>query len=295
LAPSGFRLPEATRLGPVRLQVAELERSVAFYRDVLGLELLEHVASRAMLGTAPPEGRVLVELHERRGARPAPGRGRIGLFHFAILLPHRPALGRFVRHLGELDIRAGAADHLVSEALYLQDPDNLGIEVYRDRPRDEWRRAGRELLMATDPLDREALLEAAGDEPWQGVPAGTVMGHVHLHVAELDAAAAFYCEGLGFDRTVWGYSGALFLGAGGYHHHLGTNLWAGRGATRPPADEAQLLEWTLELPGERDQAAVAASLERGGYESEASAGAATSFAVRDPSGTRVRIARGSAG
>lgn len=290
LRPGGFRLPEGTRLGPVRLQVADVARSLDFYEGVLGLERLERGAESVLLGTAAPAKRPLVELHERRGAHPAPGRGRTGLFHFALLLPDRPALGRFVRHLGDSGIRAGAGDHLVSEAFYLQDPDNLGVEVYADRPRSAWRRVGRELMMATDPVDVAGLVATAGEEPWRGMPAGTSMGHVHLHVGNLEEAAAFYSEGLGFDRTVWEYPGALFLGAGGYHHHLGTNLWAGRGAGAPAADEAQLLEWTIELPDAASWKAAAASLDRAGYRQEEGGDAATAFAVRDPWGTRVRIA-----
>ena len=236
------------------------------------------------------ESAPLVELVERRGARPAPGRGRTGLFHFAILLPDRPALARFVGHLGEIGARAGAGDHLVSEAFYLQDPDNLGIEVYADRPQSAWRRVGRELKMATDPVDVAGLLATAGDAPWQGMPAASVMGHVHLHVGDLEDAAAFYSEGLGFDRTVWDYPGALFLSAGGYHHHLGTNLWAGAGATAPAADEAQLLEWTLDLPDPVALASAAASLGQRGFGIEPSG---TSLAVRDPWGTRLLLrARG---
>ena len=292
LAPAGFRLPATMRLGPVRLQIADLERSLAYYEEVLGLERLERTADRALLGTAPPERRPLVELRARRGTRPAPGRGRTGLFHFALLLPDRAALGRFVRHLGEIGVQAGAGDHLVSEAFYLQDPDNLGIEVYADRPQSAWRRVGRELMMATDPVDVGALLQAAGDDPWRGIPAGTAMGHVHLHVGDLDAAAAFYAGALGFDRTVWEYPGALFLGAGGYHHHLGTNLGAGRGASAPPPDEAQLLEWRLQLPDAATWTAALESLARGGYEREADEASATSIAVLDPWGTRLRLERG---
>jgi catechol 2,3-dioxygenase len=282
LPPSGFRLPEDTGLGPVRLQVGDLERSLAYYQEVLGFGLFEREATRALLGSGAP----LVELRERRRARPAPRRGRTGLFHFAILVPDRPSLGRFVRHLDELDLQAGAADHLVSEAFYLQDPDNLGIEVYVDRPRSAWRRVGRELMMATDPIDVAGLLQAAGDERWNGAPPGTVIGHVHLHVNDLAAAAAFYSEGLGFDRTVWGYPGALFLGAGGYHHHLGTNLWAGANAAPPAADEAQLLEWTIELPDAQDLEAASASLTRGGYSVER---LGSEFTTRDPWGTGVRL------
>src|SRR5205085_6381729 len=133
----------------------------------------------------------LVVLEERTGVRPAPRRGRLGLYHFAILLPDRASLGRFMLHLGELGVRAGASDHLVSEAFYLQDPDNLGIEVYADRPRDTWRRVGRELMMATDPIDAAGLAQAAGGAPWRGMPAGTTMGHVHLHVGDIDTGSAF--------------------------------------------------------------------------------------------------------
>src|SRR3989442_1051304 len=158
-APSGYRLPEGTRLGRVRLQIADLARSLAYYEGTLGLRVLRRDGSIAVLG-AQRDDSPLVELHERPGVRPAPRRGRLGLYHFAILLPDRASLGRFVRHVGEIGERVGAADHLVSESLYLQDPDNLGIEVYADRPRSAWRRIGRELMMATDPLDVAGLVRA---------------------------------------------------------------------------------------------------------------------------------------
>lgn len=291
LPPSGFRLPQGTRLGPVRLQVGDLERSLAFYVTVLGLEVLERAPGRAALGTPLPGRRSLVDLHERRGALPSPGRGRTGLFHFAILLPDRPALGRFTRHLGALGVQAGAGDHLVSEALYLQDPDNLGVEIYADRPRSTWRRVGRELRMTTDPVDVPGLVAASGEEHWRGMPADSVIGHVHLHVGDLDTASAFYSETLGFDRTVWGYPGALFLAAGGYHHHLGTNLWAGRGALAPAPDEAQLLEWTIDLPGPAALAAAMASLESHGVApaQRSSADVEAEALVLDPWGTPVRL------
>ena len=246
-APSGYRLPAGTRLGLVRLQIADLGRSIAYYEATLGMRVLHREKSSALLGARQDET-PLVELRERAGARPAPRRGRLGLYHFAILLPDRPSLGRYVRYLAEIGVSVGAADHLVSESLYLQDPDNLGIEVYADRPRTMWRRVGRELMMATDPLDAPGLVREAGTAPWTGMPQGTVMGHVHLHVGDLTNAANFFSESLGFDRTVWHYPGALFLAADGYHHHLGTNTWAGVGATPPTEDEAQLLEWTIHVP-----------------------------------------------
>ena len=287
-APSGFRLPDATRLGGVRLQVADLERSLAYYRDTLGFRVRRHGDGRAELSAHGADA-VLVELVERAGANPAPRRGRLGLYHFAILLPDRAALGRFVRHLGEAGVPAGASDHLVSEALYLQDPDNLGIEVYSDRPRSEWKRAGRELMMATDPLDLAGLVHAAGDAPWTGMPAGTTIGHVHLHVGDIAAAAAFFSEGLGFDRMVWHYPGALFLGAGGYHHHLGTNIWAGSGAKAPAPDDAQLLEWTVIVPDDASVAAAGKSLDSAGFGTERGPGGSNDLVARDPWGTQVRI------
>ena len=289
IAPQAFRLPEGTRLGPVRLQVADLGRSLAFYQEVLGLRALDRERTHALLG-AEGASEPLVELRARAGARPAPRRGALGLYHFAILLPDRPSLGRFLRHLGESGARAGAADHLVSDSLYLQDPDNLGIEVYADRPRSAWQRVGRELMMATDPLDAAGLIQSAGEDRWEGAPAGTSVGHVHLHVGDLERAAAYYSEALGFDRMVWHYPGALFLAAGGYHHHLGTNTWAGSGASPPAEEDARLMEWTLSLPDGAGVARAAESLRRAGFEAEADQSrAAPALITRDPWGTQVRV------
>ena len=285
LRPKGFRLPDALSLGAVKLQVADLARSVDYYQQTLGLRLHDRTPQTARLGPHGAET-ILVELHEKRGASPAPRRGRLGLFHFAILLPDRPSLGRFVKHLGEIGAQAGSADHLVSEAFYLHDPDNLGIEVYSDRPRDTWRRVDRELMMATDPIDIPSLVGAAGDIKWAGMPAGTTMGHLHLHVGDLEQAAAFYSDALGYDRTVWEYPGALFLGAGGYHHHLGNNLWAGKGAVAPGPDEAQLLEWTMQFPDAGSLELGVESLEKAGHKVEQQDG---SVLAKDPWGTRVRL------
>jgi catechol 2,3-dioxygenase len=286
-APRGHRLPASTRLGPVRLAVADLARSREYYEGVLGLRALAEDGATLSLGTHGREARPLVELHGQPGVRPAARGGRLGLYHFAILLPDRASLGRFVRHLADIGVRAGAADHLVSEAFYLHDPDGLGIEIYADRPRDSWRRMGRELLMATDPVDVEDLVRAAGGQPWEGMPAATVMGHVHLHVGDLASASDFYSEGIGLDRMVWRYPGALFLAAGGYHHHLGTNTWASPGARASTDGDARLLEWTIELPSRADVEATASSVEgRGGAVArEGDAGIVT----RDPWGTAVRI------
>jgi catechol 2,3-dioxygenase len=288
-APRGYRLPDATRVGLVRLQIADLARSKDFYEQVLGLHVVESEGSRLVLAPQASD-RPLVELHERKGARPAPRRGVLGLYHFAILMPDRPSLGRFARHLGEIGARAGASDHLVSEAFYLQDPDNLGIEVYADRPRETWRHINRELLMATDPIDVEALVRAGGDAPWTGMPAGTSMGHVHLHVGDIERAAEFYSDALGFDKMVWHYPGALFLASGGYHHHLGTNTWAGAGAIQAPEENARLLEWTIELPNATSVTDAADALGRTGHVAEQEGtSAAPEIVTHDPWGTQVRL------
>jgi catechol 2,3-dioxygenase len=234
-------LPADAHIGQVTLTVSNLDRSLQFYRDVLGFE----ESQPAKL--SPPGGRILIELHERKDAIARPRRSS-GLFHFAILVPSRAALGRSLRRLAEQRWPiSGAADHLVSEALYLNDPDDLGIEIYRDRPRDTWRTANGELAMATDPLDLQSVHDEPGAEtPWQGLEAGTVMGHVHLHVPHLDTAEAFYGGRIGFEPMVRRYSGALFMAAGGYHHHLGLNTWAGAGAPPPPENAVGLRSFTIE-------------------------------------------------
>ncbi len=278
------RLSETAHVGGVRLQVGELDRSLAFYRDLLGFVELTRDSSEATLG-APEGKRALVTLSERPGAKPVGGRSRLGLFHFAILLPDRAALGSVMRHLSNQGVRLGMSDHLVSEALYLSDPDGLGIEIYRDRPRAEWRHHGGELAMSTDPLDVDDLARAPGVAPWTGMPAGTTIGHMHLHVDDLERAEAFYHGVIGFDITVRRYPGALFMSAGGYHHHLGVNTWA-RGAPAPAADDAQLVHWDLVVADAAEVAAVASRLDSSGAR-VVREGAA--LHARDPAGTTVRV------
>jgi catechol 2,3-dioxygenase len=283
IAPPGYRLPESTTLGRARLQVADLARSLAYYQRVLGVRVLSQEGPTAVLGTA--DDRPILELRERPDATPVPHNGRLGLYHFAVLLPDRAALGAFVAHLGAIGARAGMSDHLVSEAVYLTDPDGLGIEVYADRPRSAWRHEGRQLVMATETLDVREVIAAANGAPWAGMPGGTRLGHVHLFVADLDAAERFYHVGLGFDKVVWSYPGALFLSAGGYHHHLGTNTWA-RHASPATDHDARLLDWEIVLPAASDVSAAAASLATQGVVVEWDAAGAT---VRDPWGTSLRL------
>ncbi len=284
IAPPSWRLPAETRLGHVTLQVASLARSVEYYERVLGLRTLARGEGTAMLGAL--DGTALVDLNEHADARPLGEQGRLGLYHFAILLPHRSALGRFVTHLRSSAVRFGASDHLVSEALYLRDPDGLGIEVYADRPRGEWRAENGQVRMASDPLDLDDLVRAADGVAWSGAPPGTTLGHVHLHVANLESAAGFYHAALGLDKMVWSYPGALFLGAGGYHHHLGLNIWAGPNANRPSMTDARLLEWRVILPTASAAAEAARSLGAAGFQ-VAQHGEA--WLAEDPWGTCVRL------
>ena len=282
-APADIRLPEAAHVGGVRLQVSDLARSRAYYRDVLGLREMGQTSDTVVFGAADGAA-PLVTLHAVPGTTPIRRRGAFGLFHFAILLPDRAALGRFLAHLAARGERAGMSDHLVSEALYLSDPDGLGIEVYADRPPDTWRYADGQLVMATDPLDARAVVAAGGDTPWTGMPPGTMMGHIHLHVGDLEVADTFYRRALGLDLTTWSYPGALFFSAGGYHHHLGTNTWAPGPA--PAADQAQLAEWTLVVPSAAQATTIAARLAASGAPTVIHGDEAV---VTDPWGTRVRI------
>jgi catechol 2,3-dioxygenase len=284
IRPKGYRLPESTRLGRVRLQVADLERSLAFYEKVLGMRVIRRTADSLSLGPHGEE-REIVHLRELKSARGVPRRGLLGLYHFAILLPDRASLGRFVAHLAEMGVYAGMSDHFVSEALYLTDPDGLGIEVYADRPRDAWRYDERQLYMTTNHLNVDDLVNSAAGERWKGIPPGTVLGHVHLYVDDIAKAEAFYHEALGFDKIVWSYPGALFMSAGGYHHHLGTNTWA-RGA--PPATDAdaRLLEWEIVVPGKKDAEEAARHVQAAGYPVKEENG---EWTLTDPWGTSLRL------
>lgn len=282
IAPPVFAAPDGTRLGPVTLQVSSLERSISYYEQVIGLRARAASAGAATL-TAVDDDRPLLVLDRGPLVRPARP-GAFGLYHFAILVPDRATLGRFAAHARASAVRLAMADHLVSEALYLSDPDGLGIEVYADRPRETWRWQDRELEMSTDPLNAAALMTASGGQPFAGMPRGTTIGHVHLHVGSLAQAEAFYHRALGLEKTVWRYPGALFLAAGGYHHHLGTNVWSHGPAARD--DEARLLEWTLVVPQAGDVVAAAGSLRQAGYRA---VDVTDGIVTEDPWGTALRV------
>lgn len=284
IAPPGYRLPSSAHVGSVRLQVSDLARSVDYYEKAIGLVVLARSNGSAVLG-AGRDDIPLLELRARPGARPVPRRGLLGLYHFAILLPDRASLGRFLSHLSEIDVHPGMSDHIVSEAIYLTDPDGLGIEVYADRPRETWSSSDGQITMATNPLDANDLINAAGVERWAGAPTGTRMGHVHFHVGDIDRAEEFYHVGLGLDKMVWGYPGALFMSAGGYHHHVGVNTWAA-GSAPATDDYARLLDWDLVIPDPSARDEAAESLKLAGFRVDRVTG---SLSATDPWGIKVRL------
>lgn len=258
-------------IGSVALTVSDLERSRAFYTGTLGLEELGEIDGSLLLGV---NGNGLLSL---RGDESAPRRDRrtTGLFHFAVLVPSRADLAGALKRLSGVTL-TGASDHLVSEALYLDDPDGNGIEIYRDRPRSEWPPEGQ---MATLPLDLDSLRSDRADP----LPAGTRIGHVHLQVAELEASEHFYAEVLGFDVMLRA-PGALFLSTGGYHHHIGLNTWNSRGADPPEPGSVGLRFFELHFGPA--VAEVRRRVRSAGY---AEVSAADGFVTADPSGNHLLI------
>jgi len=228
----------------VELKVADLQRSLEFYENIIGFKVLEQQADKINL-TA--DGKTaLLSIEQPANIMPTQQK-TAGLYHYALLLPTRADLGAVLRHFAELNIRVGAGDHLVSEALYLNDPDGNGIEIYSDRPDSEWKWENEFVDMATLQIDAQSILAEGANTPWNGLPAETVMGHIHLHVSELDRTKEFY-NALGFDVMTPNYPGALFMGSGKYHHHIGLNTWAGIGAPPTPENVVGLKAFTVVYP-----------------------------------------------
>jgi catechol 2,3-dioxygenase len=272
------RIAPATTVGAVHLTVADLDRSLDYYDRGFGLRPSDRAADTAVLGAG---GEDLLVLVEQPGARPAPR--HTGLFHFALLVPGRQDLARWLVHAAQRRVPLeGLSDHLVSEAIYLRDPDGHGIEIYRDRPREEWAFDGERVRMATLPLDVDDLVgDLDGGEPaFPGLPAGTRMGHVHLQVARIPETEAFYRDVLGFDVMARYGEQATFLSAGGYHHHIGGNTWASAGATPPPPGSAALRHATIVLPDSAERDRVVARVAAAGQEPEVRP---EGVLVRDPS------------
>ncbi len=267
-----------TRLGYVHLTVSDLDRSTSFYQNSMGLQLHRRENGRAFMGAGRED---LLVLTEKPGAVKYPRTS--GLYHFAILTPSRRELAHAIHNFARTETRiSGVSDHLVSEAIYLDDPDGNGIEIYRDRPRSEWpRQPDGSLRMASDPLDLEGIMgELTQDEPeWHGLHSDTVLGHMHLHVSHLPESVAFYENVVGFEtQTIW-HNAAGFLSAGGYHHHLGINIWNGIGVPPPPPDSVGLRYFTVHLAGETERQALLSRLEAAGHPYE---DGPDGILVRDP-------------
>jgi len=276
-----MEIAPATRMGPVELSVSDLERTLDYWQGVVGLRVLARDDGRASLGAGSRE---LVRFVEEPGARSA--RGFAGLFHVALLLPTRRDLARWLAHAGQDRIALeGLSDHTVSEAIYLRDPDEHGIEIYADRPREQCEGRVSE-LMTTVPLDVESLF-AELDEPRVDLPDGTIVGHTHLCVSDVDDTVHFYRDELGFEVMAQLGPMAAFLAAGGYHHHIGANTWESRDRPKAPAGTARLLEATILVPDADELERVAGRLEV-----DVEDGAIT---VEDPSGNPLLITAGDGG
>lgn len=281
----GFHTKPTTFIGHVKVKVENLQRSIAFYQDVLGFNILEQTTSTVKLTT---DGKTsFLSLEQPDDVKPKQGR-TTGLYHFAILLPDQSALANIVVHLVGKGVRFGSSDHLVSEALYLHDPDGNEIEIYRDRAPFEWNWNRDEVAMTVDPLDFENLLKhATPSKPWQGMPAETVMGHIHLHVSELKKTEEFYVKGLGMDVVNRFGGQALFLSYGKYHHHVGVNTWNGTGAPAPAKNSVGLESFTLIFDNEEARKQAVTNLKRIGADV---LGENNNYITFDPSGNRIELA-----
>lgn len=280
----GFHRKPTTFVSHVKIKVANLERSLKFYQGILGFSILNQTTSSAKL-TADDMTNILT-LVQPEGVKPKQSR-TTGLYHFALLLPEKSDLANIVIHLSNNNIHFGAADHLVSEALYMQDPDGNEIEIYIDRDPAEWSWNGSEVSMTTDPLDFETLLRySTPDKQWDRLPEKTLMGHIHLHVSDLRSTEEFYVKGLGFN-VVNRYGGqALFLSTGKYHHHIGVNTWNGVGAPKPGENSVGMESYTLILPNEEALKDTVANLERIGASITVVDG---QYFTCDPSGNRIEL------
>jgi len=273
-----------TYVSHVALKVMELKRSLEFYQTVLGLKVLKEEERKATL-TADGKN-ALLTLEQPEKVTPL-NHSETGLFHFALLLPSRADLARMLLHFLELrQPLQGASDHLVSEAIYLADPDGNGIEVYADTPASTWKWHQGNVEMATNPLNAEGLIAEAGNERWQGMPAKTVMGHIHLQVAELDKTAEFYTKGLGFDAVLKYGPQALFVSTGGYHHHIGLNTWNSRGGMAPKETSVGLSYFTIVFP---DHAALKAQVEKVEQTGAVVMAKGDYFTTVDPSGIMMEL------
>lgn len=274
-------------IGAVYLTVSDLERSLHYYQHNIGLKLHRQEGAAAFLGVGGPD---LLILQEQPGAQHV--QGVTGLYHFAILVPNRLELARTLRHLIETETPLGGfSDHAVSEAIYLSDPDGHGIEIYRDRPADQWPHQNGTIAMTTVRLDIPDLLSLVRNEekPWTGLAEGTIVGHIHLHVNQLPQAVAFYQKILGMDLITYYGDQAAFVSYNGYHHHVGLNTWAGVGAPPPPEDAVQLRWWQLRLP---NAAALQTIIQRAQTHNWPIHGEGNTVFIQDPAQNNIRLSVG---
>src|SRR5690625_3965790 len=275
-----FHQKPVTFVSEVSLKVQNLKRSLDFYENIIGFKVLKQTETTAHL-TADGKT-VLVKIEQPENVIPKQER-TTGLYHFALLLPTRPDLANFLKHYMKTGLQLGASDHLVSEALYLSDVDGNGIEVYADRDPTKWTWKKELVEMVTDPLNFSDLISKATGE-WKGLPSNTIMGHIHLHVADLQEAEQFYIDGLGFDIVSRYGNQALFISDGNYHHHIGLNIWNGVGAPKPDSNSAGMKSYTIVLEDEKKRSTVATRLENIGaslYIKD------DTYITEDPSGNKI--------
>jgi len=278
-------LHPAVEVGTVTLKVADLARSLKFYTQVIGLEIFKQDAHTAVLGAGD---RLILLLEEVPGATRL-ARNVTGLYHAAILFPTRHSLAIKIQQLARINYPFGYGDHLVSEAFYLDDPDGNGLELYQDRPRSTWKWNNGSVQMATDPIDFDSLFaeikpnDPALNDP--AAPAGTKLGHMHLRVGNIPKARAFYRDVLGLDMVMQ-MPTALFLSAGGYHHHIGMNVWESSGGKPTPENSAGLREFSLSLPDQTELDRLTGQIEAAGIPVERSGSSAL---VLDPFQTRIKL------
>jgi len=273
----------------VQLKVSNLERSIDYYKTILGFNVLEQTETAAYLTV---DGKTsLISLEETANALPL-RRGQTGLYHFALLLPTRRDLGNFIQHIIQQNVRAGAGDHHVSEAFYLNDPDGNGIEVYADRPEQDWKWNDDGMVyMTTDQVDVQSLLREA-DGKWSGLPNGTVMGHIHLSAANLADSEKFYTQALGYEIVTRYGNQALFISTGGYHHHIGLNTWESLNGSPVPENGVGLMSFTIVLDNEAQAREMKDRLSEFGaivemFDEAPKFGGAQAFSTVDPSGIRI--------
>jgi catechol 2,3-dioxygenase len=281
---SRFHRKPNVYVSQIDLRVENLTRSILFYQNIIGLQILEQSETKAIFSS---DGKTaLLAIEQSEDVIPKQPR-TTGLFHFALLLPNRQELGKYLGFLLQSGYPLqGASDHLVSEALYLADPDGNGIEIYIDRPSSTWNWRKDEVVMTSEPLDVESLLAEGKSGSWKGLPVNTLMGHIHLHVSELERTKEFYCDGLGFNVVNRYGSQALFISSGTYHHHIGLNTWNGMGAPKPLLNSVGLIQYNLVFPNEEERLSAVERLGALGYAVLKQNGETI---TEDPSGNRIQL------